>query len=147
MEAFSSGLMIPERTKALGSSCRGTVCTAAEDFLCVECFAAFAMAAASVIVIIIIIIATTQTTWGRGGEINLQTQVFFVLWLFHVRQIFSVFIFELYFHIFTLRIFIRGVSEITKMIQKWRCSIKKIYCGVKINILSITYFTCEFHNR
>lgn len=129
METFCSGLMIPDRTITLGSSCRGTVCTTAEDFLCVECFdwpPAFAMAAASVIVIIIIIIVTTQTTWGRGGEINFQTQVF---------------IFELYFHTFTLRIFIRGVSEITKMIQKWRCSIKKICCYIKINIKSILSIT------
>lgn len=59
MEAFSSGLMFLVGAKALVSSCRGTVSTAApsEDF-CVfaECFGT--TAASLVITIIIIIIAT-----------------------------------------------------------------------------------------
>lgn len=66
MEAFSSALKFPDRTKAFGSSCRGTISSAKDDFLCNfnECFdwpPVFSTAAASV-VIIIIIIATTHTT-------------------------------------------------------------------------------------
>lgn len=66
METFSRALMLRVRTRALGSSSRGTVSTV---FLCVfiKCFdwlPGFGIAAASVIIIIIII----QIIWWRGGK-------------------------------------------------------------------------------